>query len=651
MGISENNYFSKFMTVKRKIVYLNIVAAAITVLIGSMLVRQSWNKRSQLQGFEKVSALLVAMIDLGETWTTEGQGVWDTSEEHTKQSSTAIGVSNYKTKIEETNKRIIDLRSLISDIDLENHSERFRELVSNGLDFESRLNPIRSGIIDDGGEPWPATLEYVKQTKWLFGLIPQIATESADPELVRKVMVADLTLQLKLSMEIHSGALIWALSTGNCTETVVANARSKLDDIPPLVQRIGMLVGESSLDEYRNYIQSDAYHSIISTTETLVEMGSTRGAGGEFPSRMKSDAEEAVNVFRAHLPKFVSHLHEDIREHTTEKIGEANAAMLQSVTMIVAALLICGLGGGYIVRSIDRSIRGVVAELEETSKSGQEMSEFVSGAAGDLADGCSEQAACVEEIHSTVTLIQELSDESVNQVTAVRTNAANSNEAARAGTDSMLKMRGAMNRIHESSSDIAKIAKEIEEIAFQTNILALNAAVEAARAGEAGAGFAIVADEVRSLAQKSAVSATSTREKIKNAQDSIAEGDALSVEVDSRLRDILTQTGTFSSSMSEVESIAEQQRSAIGEVAKAIVDIDHVTQKNAASAEESASAAANLDGNSQHILSQIYGLESFLIGSMSANHAARLSSKPAINEPTNSVPLESKRINDTALWN
>jgi methyl-accepting chemotaxis protein len=156
-------------------------------------------------------------------------------------------------------------------------------------------------------------------------------------------------------------------------------------------------------------------------------------------------------------------------------------------------------------------------------------------------------------------------------------------------------MNTAMGAIKASSDDIAKIIKTIDEIAFQTNILALNAAVEAARAGEAGMGFAVVADEVRNLAQRSAVAAKETAVKIEGAISRSAQGVQISNKVAQTLNDIVTKARQVDELAAEVAGASREQTQGITQINVAVGQMDKVTQSNAASAEESAAAAQELN--------------------------------------------------------
>jgi hypothetical protein len=162
-----------------------------------------------------------------------------------------------------------------------------------------------------------------------------------------------------------------------------------------------------------------------------------------------------------------------------------------------------------------------------------------------------------------------------------------------------------MEDIKRASANIAAINKTIEEIAFQTNILALNAAVEAARAGEAGAGFAVVAEEVRALAQRSATAAKETASKIEDSIRKSEHGALMSQRVSGNLTEILDKVLKLDLLVKDITSGSKEQAEGIIQVNQAINQLDKVTQENAATAEETASASTELRMSSDQLDSTI----------------------------------------------
>ena len=182
------------------------------------------------------------------------------------------------------------------------------------------------------------------------------------------------------------------------------------------------------------------------------------------------------------------------------------------------------------------------------------------------------------------------------------------------GSRTMSEMTHAMAAIDESGAEVAKIVKNIDEIAFQTNILALNAAVEAARAGEAGAGFAVVADEVRSLAQRSAAAAKETADKIEVAIASSRKGSQCTAKVEESLMQIAEKVTSTDSLVAEIAAAAREQAQGIEQINTAIAQLDKISQSNSASAEESASAAEELDAQAATLKDQVTKLRQLVGG-------------------------------------
>lgn len=257
-----------------------------------------------------------------------------------------------------------------------------------------------------------------------------------------------------------------------------------------------------------------------------------------------------------------------------------------------------------IQRGIDKTNRA----LSEISDSIQEGADLTASSAGQLSSASRSLAASTSEQSASVTEASASLEEISAMIRATAENASKAKEfagqargAAEVGKQTMEEMKLAMKSIEVSSLDIAKIVKNIDEIAFQTNILALNAAVEAARAGEAGAGFAVVADEVRSLAQRSAAAAKETADKIEAAIANSQRGSRSCSNVGESLEQIVERVAAADVLVAEIASAAREQSQGIRQVGVAMTQMDKVTQGNAASAEESSSAAEELANQAESL--------------------------------------------------
>lgn len=225
--------------------------------------------------------------------------------------------------------------------------------------------------------------------------------------------------------------------------------------------------------------------------------------------------------------------------------------------------------------------------------------ERVANDAQALSQGATEQASAVQQLAATVNQISQQVNDTASNAAQARTQADDSGEQVTACNQQMHDMIAAMGDITNTSHEIGKIIKTIEDIAFQTNILALNAAVEAARAGAAGKGFAVVADEVRNLASKSAEASKNTATLIESAIQAVEKGTQIAHDTAQSLFSVVEGTQTVRSTVDKIADAASQQANAISQVTQGIDQISAVIQKNSATAEQSAAASQELSGEAQ----------------------------------------------------
>lgn len=325
---------------------------------------------------------------------------------------------------------------------------------------------------------------------------------------------------------------------------------------------------------------------------------------------------------------------DDASKLSTAAIIFAVIAMLLGVVLSISIGIILSI-------AISKPINKIVEELLKGSEQVASASEQLSESSQQLAEGSSEQAASIEETSSTLnetsSMVQQ-NNENTRQASLLSSEARKSSEK---GNNEMNDMLIAMEDIKKSSGEISKIIKVIDDIAFQTNILSLNAAVEAARAGEAGAGFAVVAEEVRNLAQRSAQAAKDTAVMIETSVERAAAGVGIAQKVAESLAEITEKSEKVNSIMDEINIASQEQAQGIIQINKAVTQMEQVTQSIAANAEESAAASEQLNAQAEN-MKEIVGNLTKLVNGIEAGR--ELMESRAKSESKKSSISKSKKI-------
>ncbi len=247
-----------------------------------------------------------------------------------------------------------------------------------------------------------------------------------------------------------------------------------------------------------------------------------------------------------------------------------------------------------------------IGEMVEISSQVAISSEQVASGAQMLAQGTTEQASSIEELSATIQEISENVNKNAQNAMHAATQVQTVGDAADKSNVQMNHMMAAIDEINVKSSEIGKIIKTIDDIAFQTNILALNAAVEAARAGAAGKGFAVVADEVRNLASKSAEAAKNTTVLIEDSIRAVENGTTIANETSQVLSEVLEGVTQTVERIHEISNASGEQAEALSATLQGVEQISAVVHTNSATAEESSAASEELSGQAG-MLKQLSG--------------------------------------------
>jgi methyl-accepting chemotaxis protein len=319
----------------------------------------------------------------------------------------------------------------------------------------------------------------------------------------------------------------------------------------------------------------------------------------------------AIETALTGLTRFVFDLSNRNGE-ATKGILERNLRTTLILSAVIAALALLSVAlVQWLSFRISRNLGRISGTLSHVAEDMFGKANGFTATSTQLADGASQQAASLEETSASLEELAGMTRRNAEAAQDTKQIAGQARTAVENGASGMQRMTTAMDGIKSSSAEIAKIIKTIDEIAFQTNILALNAAVEAARAGEAGAGFAVVAEEVRALAQRSATAAKETAAKIEVALQKSDEGASTSVEVAGMLTQIVEQVRKMDTLVAEIATASGEQSQGIQQITKAMSEMDKVTQSNAAGAEESASAAHELSTQSTELREAVEELNAF----------------------------------------
>lgn len=380
------------------------------------------------------------------------------------------------------------------------------------------------------------------------------------------------------------------------TQDAAGLARAK-EDGKFMVQTLRSVASIPGLSGERS---EEAKRLAASGEQLATDAGDLYGSVLANPANMNAQAQEKMHTLATRTDELNASLAKAKELFSRDLQGQLSAVGQSSAKQRLLALVVFGItlvvAAVVVSLTIRRSITGpvlrVIDGVQEAANGAAHASEEMSECGQAVQKDATEQAACVEETSASLEEISATARQNASRAGAADNLMQEARQTVTRASDAMNDLTASMDLIAKSSNQVAGVLKSIDEIAFHTNILALNAAVEAARAGEAGAGFSVVAGEVRSLAQRAAEAARNSADMVEKTIADVGKGVGLVAQAHRSFQEVSMKISSGGEMVSQIAASSREQAQGVDHVSEAISRIETVTQNNAANAHRTAEVAS-----------------------------------------------------------
>ncbi len=360
-----------------------------------------------------------------------------------------------------------------------------------------------------------------------------------------------------------------------------------------------IIIGILIVEAYIKRTVSDPLFHLTILAQTL-EQGNL-GLNQHETMMAKIDSNDEIGILSKSFDNIISRLKNYIGEISNILKAIASGDLTAKITQdYIGDFATIHISLNDILQRLNTTVGQIVSSAEYVSSGAEQMSTVAQA----LNQGSIEQNGAVEELEETIHSVTNSVKQTAESVQRAREQVGGMRCQLAEGNQKMQEMIIAMGEIRNSSNEIEKIIKTIEDIAFQTNILALNAAIEAARAGEAGKGFVVVADEVRNMAAKSAEASQSTSALIRHSIATVNQGTQIADATAKQLENIVAGAHEIVEIINGIATDAQTQAGAVEQIQDQIGQITSVVQTNSSTAKESAATSQELSDQSS-VLKQL----------------------------------------------
>ena len=617
-------------TFQRRLLVIGCIAFSIILSLAATLLTQQLRKIDQLEELSLTAAL---SVNVGEAFCHLNNSrhtlfgymrhvfAADDPSEYARQR-----VEAYRDDLVEIEKSISKIEGILEDADVSAASVAAQEnvaLLKKTLgeisDFSSYIKGLQARLGKEELSAAQDRLELLQDD--LIRFLALSSRSSSDAEFSNDILALQAFLMSKRQLWRLRGTVFSAVSN-NSRKAVDAYA---ITQVTNLLQSIDMSrnLAESNSNEksivhmnrfFENpdvglYMDVSREISKLNPNETAAAVVS---ANYESLKRHDAGISGAYYKLSAYAIDTVKAVCEIVDASISTKIRSAERLVFATSGAIVLSVIVSLAAFVCVGRSTIQQVSCTAGRLTESSERSARAADCLRVSGEKLAAHASEEASTNERICSTLEDLSRLSQENAHELRSAQATVADAMERAHDGSSAMQQMNEAMRAIEASSHDISQIIGSIEEIAFQTNILALNAAIEAARAGEAGAGFSVVAEQVRELAKRSSRAAGETKDRIANALENSRRGMEMTQNATEQLDQIVERIETMRTVTEAISTAVAKQNEGIDSASESMMELNRATKELAANSEENAAAALEMKSITESIEQCATELRAFL---------------------------------------
>ncbi len=525
----------------------------------------------------------------------------------------------YRRQVDQSRQTMNAVRAAVSGMDLRDFGDDFEAAIHQVLDSDQALERAREyfstqqlGSNRDADAAKEHRRIYVELSKHCSATVASLVGETGETSIRGRLQTLVWFGQIADATEREIGLYLWAHQRGNLPPHAIVEVEHA-GALRRYLENQILLYTEPTLREYFvSVFQHPDY--VAAATAVLAFRQPDMAPPRPFPQSAEAAWDIKAVAWQAVVSPVEPALLRELREHTATYLATISHERNLNLLLLIAAVGLSAGFGIWLARDTCRSISAATVTIVSSAHSIAVTASDAAQLGQQLAGTTSEQSTFIEETMSSLESVRTTNHRNAEGATHAVAQIGESSRSAAASGESMRTLLSCMENMHRTCEQTSAIMKRIDEIAFQTNLLALNASIEAARAGEAGAGFAVVAEEVRNLAKHTTAASAETARLLASLRATIADGARVAQTVDRSFVDVLSQTSTSVELINDIHAASQEVVEGLRSISDTTTKLNGGTLNSVSVADKNTKIADAMAVQANALIGTVRQLEKLVAG-------------------------------------